>query len=71
MNELDDRIAWSVPEAAKKIGISKALLWREISRGCGPPVKKICSRTLILKSDLLAWLQSIQPETEKDKAHED
>ncbi len=56
--EENDRLAWSVPEAARQIGVSKALLWREISLSRGPKVRYIgLRRTIILKTDLLAWLE--------------
>lgn len=53
----DNRLAYTVPEAAALIGIGKSKLWEHISAG-ELPVCKWGGRTLVLKEDLLDTLRS-------------
>lgn len=49
------RLAYSVPEVAKLIGISKSKIWELIRTGALNSVK-ICGRRVVRHSDLLALL---------------
>ncbi|MCV0387874.1 MAG: helix-turn-helix domain-containing protein [Nitrobacter sp.] len=49
------RLAYSVPEVAKLIGISKSKIWELIRSGELSSVK-ICGRRVVRHSDLLALL---------------
>jgi excisionase family DNA binding protein len=49
------RLAYSVPEVAKLIGISKSKIWELIRSGTLNSVK-ICGRRVVRHSDLLALL---------------
>jgi predicted DNA-binding transcriptional regulator AlpA len=51
-------IAVSVPECARRCGISRALLWKILQQGKGPPLLKIGGRTLVLVEDLNEWLRA-------------
>jgi excisionase family DNA binding protein len=53
-----EKLAYSVPESAKLIGISRAKLYEEIAAGTGPRVVKIGRRTLITIAALNEWLRS-------------
>ena len=50
-------IAISIPEAARRCGISRAFMWKIIRHGSGPELLKIGRRTLVLVKDLNQWLQ--------------
>ena len=53
-----DRAAYSVPEALSKLGIGRDKLYKVIREGL-LPARKLGRRTLILASDLEAFLQSL------------
>ena len=52
--------ALSIPEACIIAGIGRTALYAELSKG-SIPAKKIGRRTLILRTDLLAWLRGLPP----------
>ena len=54
-NGVDERLAYSVGEAAQTIGLGKSTLYREMDQG-RLPFRKVGKRRLILRSDLLAWV---------------
>ena len=59
MNTLTtDRAAYSVPEALAKLGIGRDKLYGLIREG-RLPARKLGRRTLIVASDLEAFLQSL------------
>lgn len=52
--------AFDTLQAARYVGIGKTMLFDEIKAG-RIPTRKIGRRTLILRSDLDAWLAAIPP----------
>jgi excisionase family DNA binding protein len=46
----DERLADSVPDAAKRLGVSQSFIWAEIAAGCLPSYK-IGKRRLISRID--------------------
>jgi predicted DNA-binding transcriptional regulator AlpA len=55
-----DRIAFSVPEAARRCGVSPAMLWKLIQHGKGPCLLKIGRRTLVTAYALDEWVRRQQ-----------
>lgn len=53
-----DRLAYSVEEAAACLGLSRAHMYRMIAQGRLKP-RKAGKRTLILRSDLVAFLEAL------------
>lgn len=53
------KLAFSVSEAVEISGISRSFLYKCIAQGKGPKFRKAGSRTLILRSDLEAWLKNL------------
>ena len=53
-------LAYSVPEAARLCGISRAFLYSEIKKGRGPKLTKIGRRSLISHEALIAWLAELE-----------
>ncbi|MBX9989353.1 MAG: helix-turn-helix domain-containing protein [Phreatobacter oligotrophus] len=53
-----ERLAYSVDEAAACLGLSRAHVYRMIAQGRLQP-RKAGKRTLILRSDLVAFLESL------------
>jgi predicted DNA-binding transcriptional regulator AlpA len=62
-----DKLAYSVFEAVEATHIPRAVIYRYIADGRGPKFRKAGSRTIILKSDLLAWLETL-PVVERKQA---
>jgi excisionase family DNA binding protein len=56
-----------VEEAAKRAGVSRGLLYSEISRG-RLRVRKAGRRTLITVNDLTAWLNALPTRADKRQA---
>jgi Helix-turn-helix domain len=52
-----ESLAVSVPEAARRVGISRALAFREIKKG-KLVATKIAGRTVVQLRDLQAWLDA-------------
>lgn len=52
----DDVIAYTILEAARKARISRAFLYKQIADG-RLPARKLGSRTIILRADLVAYLE--------------
>lgn len=52
------RLAYTVEEAARIVGVSRSLLYEEIRDG-RLPVRKLRSRTLVRRLDLAAWLRRL------------
>ena len=50
-----ERLSYSVPEAARVLGVGTALLWRLVKRGEIPSVK-LGSRRIIPVDQLRTWL---------------
>jgi len=61
-------LAYSMPDAAKQVGISRTQLYRCVKEGRGPRITRIGGRTLILCRDLEAWLLGLRAETAKAPA---
>ena len=53
-------IAISIPEAARRIGISRTTFWKIVKAGHGPPLLKVGGRTLVLVEALMSWLRCQQ-----------
>ncbi|MGH8548542.1 MAG: helix-turn-helix transcriptional regulator [Methylococcales bacterium] len=51
--------AYSIPEAREIAGISRTFLYKRISDRTGPRFRRSGSKTLILHSDLVEWLESL------------
>jgi excisionase family DNA binding protein len=49
-------LAYSIPDAAKRIGISRSGLYLLIARG-EIPIVKVGNRTLVIDDDLRAYLE--------------
>lgn len=47
-------------EAAKAIGISRAMLYKSFKNNTGPKVTKIGRRSVILRPDLFEWFDSLR-----------
>jgi excisionase family DNA binding protein len=56
-SSVDERLAYSVDDAAQAVGLGKSTLYREMAEG-RLRYRKVGDRRLILKDDLLAWLSS-------------
>ena len=57
---MDERLAYSITEAAKIIGISRTLLYNVLDAGNGPPTLKLGRRRLVRRAALDAWLREKQ-----------
>jgi hypothetical protein len=53
-----DALTYSVPELARRLGISVRTLYAIQAKGDGPPVVKLAGRTLIRRDTAEAWLAS-------------
>jgi predicted DNA-binding transcriptional regulator AlpA len=49
-------LALRIGDAARVAAISRSLMYRLISQGRGPKVRRIAARRMILTSDLNTWL---------------
>jgi hypothetical protein len=49
-------LALRIGDAAKVAAISRSLMYKLISQGKGPRVRKIGARRMILTNDLASWL---------------
>lgn len=56
----DDRLAFSIPEAARKSASSRSALYEAIKRG-DLVARKNGRRTVILTDDLQRWVQGLKP----------
>jgi hypothetical protein len=54
------KLAFSVEEAAKVCGLSRAFIYAEWKAGRGPKKYKAGYRTLITAEALIAWLRSLE-----------
>jgi excisionase family DNA binding protein len=54
----DEKLAWSVDEAAQIFGIGRSAIYEEIRSG-RLRARKVGARTIILKEDGLAFLRSL------------
>lgn len=52
----NERLAYSVEEAAEMYGVSRGFVWQRIRNG-GLPVKRVGRRVLILRRDLTAFFE--------------
>lgn len=67
-SELQPKEIFSINEAAAFCGISRAFLYRKLQSGTGPArLIKIGKRTLLARSDLIAWLESQSQTTRKEE----
>ena len=55
-----EKIAYSIKEAAKACGLSRAFIYAEWQAGRGPRKFKVGKRTLIMADALWAWLHSFE-----------
>jgi predicted DNA-binding transcriptional regulator AlpA len=51
-----ERVAYSVPELSRRLGISVRTLYAIQAKGDGPPVVKLGARTVIRREAAEAWL---------------
>ena len=51
-------LAYSIADAAEAIGVSKSALFQVMASG-DLPVRKLGRRTLVLRDDLMAYLQRL------------
>lgn len=58
MTRADDRLAWSVDEFAKLIGVSPRFIYLAVERGEGPPLVRVGKRTLVRREAAEEWLRS-------------
>jgi excisionase family DNA binding protein len=58
--EPDDRLAYSIPDVCRLLGISQATLHRTLARGDLRSVRMV-GRTLILRNDLAQFLEGLPP----------
>jgi excisionase family DNA binding protein len=56
------KLAYSIDDIAKLVGVGRSLLFEEVKAG-RLPVKKAGRRTLILDADLSAWLSNLPAKT--------
>jgi excisionase family DNA binding protein len=54
---VDQRLAYSIAEAAQLLGVSRSYLYAEISAGRGPQILKLGRRTLVRRISLEQWLE--------------
>lgn len=54
------RVAYSINEAAKLSGLSRAFIYAEWHEGRGPNRVKVGKRTLITDESLRSWLRSLE-----------
>jgi len=57
------RVAYSINEAARLSGLSRAFIYAEWQEGRGPTRVKAGKRTLITDESLRAWLRSLEFKT--------
>ena len=64
------RLSYSIPEAARLIGVGPTLLKELIEEGQGPPTFRLHTRVLISGKDLVEWLleQAEQNRQQRPKA---
>ena len=67
---MTSKIAYSVKEAAKLLGVSRAWLYHLWAGGVGPPRYKIGARTLVPVDGLEAWLKrhEVEPQNVRGAA---
>lgn len=53
---LHDRLAYSLADASKAVGIPKRTLHDALSRGEFPAVRR-CGRWMVKRADLVRWLE--------------
>lgn len=53
-----DQLAYSIPESATKVNVSRAEMYNRLNRG-DLRAKKLGRRTVILHDDLMAYLVSL------------
>jgi excisionase family DNA binding protein len=64
----DERLAYSVFDVCRLLGIAPATLYRILARG-DLPSRRMVGRTLILRSDLLQFLSSLPPRQARGCGH--
>ncbi len=57
MNSIEPE-ALSIPQACVFVGVGRTVLYGEISKGT-VRARKVGRRTLLLRGDLVAWLQAL------------
>lgn len=50
---------FSVSEAARQVGVSRSQLYKMIGEGRGPTIRKIGRRSIVVASDLNAWVAAL------------
>jgi excisionase family DNA binding protein len=55
---VDEKLAYTIPEACAAAGIGKSKMYEEIAAK-RLRARKLGHRTLILKADLAAWLEAL------------
>jgi excisionase family DNA binding protein len=65
--KMSETLAYSVPDAAARLGISRSGLYLLIARG-EIPIAKVGHRTLVLDDDLRAYLAAHRVERRRDAA---
>lgn len=55
-----------IPEACKISGISRAMLYKLIKAGEGPPITKIGRRSFISSDSLNSWLKKMEQKANKN-----
>jgi excisionase family DNA binding protein len=58
MQHNTQKLAYSIVDIAKLVGIGRSLIFEEVKAG-RLPVKKAGRRTLVLDADLSAWLSNL------------
>jgi predicted DNA-binding transcriptional regulator AlpA len=56
VTDAPEKLAVSISSAAQMSGISRSFFYQLLRQGEGPPVFHLGARTLVLLSDLRAWL---------------
>jgi excisionase family DNA binding protein len=59
MTTAPDKLAYSVPDAAKELSVSKETVWRLVKRG-ELRTLKIGHRTIIRRAEIVAYLDRLE-----------
>lgn len=65
-----EKLCLTTFEAAEVANVSRSFIYKSIAEGRGPRYRKAGTRTLILKSDLIKWLESL-PDARQDALQAD
>ena len=55
-----ERISFDIAEAALISGFSRSYLYERLQEGTGPRAKKLGRRIIVMRDDLIAWLNAQQ-----------